>query len=170
MLSRGLDTWPSDPSSTFDLLERANAGDAQALDALFARYLKPLRRWAAGRLPGWARGAADTQDLVQDTLLNAFKRIGSFEPRREGAFLAYLRQAVMNRIRDEMRRSKVRPAVTTFNEFEHEHDGSPHRDLVGLELFEEYEAALARLKADELHTLNVALPAGTLGVGKAGIF
>jgi len=29
---------------------------------------------------------------------------------------------------------------------------------------------VARLKGDELHTLNVALPAGTLGVGKAGIF
>jgi len=29
---------------------------------------------------------------------------------------------------------------------------------------------LARLKADELHRLNVALPAGTLAVGKPGIF
>jgi hypothetical protein len=29
---------------------------------------------------------------------------------------------------------------------------------------------VARLKAGELHTLNVALPAGTLTVGKPGIF
>jgi 2-methylcitrate dehydratase len=29
---------------------------------------------------------------------------------------------------------------------------------------------LPRLKAGELHQLNVALPAGTLAVGKAGIF
>lgn len=140
---------PVDPEATFELLHRANAGDDQALNALFARYLKPLQRWATGRLPGYARSAADTHDLVQDTLLNAFRKIGTFEPRREGAFQAYLRQAVMNRIRDEIRRSKVRPVATTFDELEHEHEGSPHQDLISLEVFESYEAALSRLTEGE---------------------
>ena len=45
-------TKPSpDAESTFQLLERAHAGEVAALDALFARYLKPLQRWASGRLP-----------------------------------------------------------------------------------------------------------------------
>jgi RNA polymerase sigma-70 factor (ECF subfamily) len=138
-----------DAESTFQLLERANAGDAAALDTLFARYLKPLQRWAGGRLPGWARSAADTHDLVQDTLLNTFRKIGTFEPRREGAFQAYLRQAVMNRILDELRRTKARPVTATFDELEHPHGGSPLDDAIGLETFERYEAALARLTADE---------------------
>jgi RNA polymerase sigma-70 factor (ECF subfamily) len=138
-----------DAESTFQLLERAHTGDHAALDALFARYLKPLQRWASGRLPRWARSAADTHDVVQDTLLHAFKRIGSFEPRREGAFQAYLRQAVMNRIRDELRRTKARPATSTFDELEHPHSASPVEDVIGLETFERYEAALARLKADD---------------------
>jgi RNA polymerase sigma factor (sigma-70 family) len=135
--------------STFQLLERANRGDAAALDVLFARYLKPLQRWTSGRLPVWARDAADTHDLVQDTLLNVFKRIGSFEPRREGAFLAYLRQAVMNRIRNELRRSAAQPATTTFDELEHEHEGSPFEDVLALETCERYEAALGRLPVAE---------------------
>ena len=135
--------------STFQLLERANGGDAAALDALFARYLKPLQRWTSGRLPSWARDAADTQDLVQDTLLNVFKRIGRFEPRREGAFLAYLRQAVMNRIRNELRRSAAQPGTATFDEFEHEHEGSPFEDVLALETCERYEAALGRLSVAE---------------------
>lgn len=135
--------------STFQLLERANGGDAAALDALFARYLKPLQRWTSGRLPSWARDAADTQDLVQDTLLNVFKRIGRFEPRREGAFLAYLRQAVMNRIRNELRRSAAQPSTATFDEFEHEHEGSPFEDVLALETCERYEAALGRLSVAE---------------------
>jgi len=138
-----------DAESTFQLLERANAGEAAALDALFARYLKPLQRWASGRLPAWARSAADTQDLVQDTLLNAFRKVGTFEPRREGAFQAYLRQAVMNRIRDELRRTKARPVSETFDEFDHAHGGSPLDEAIGLETFERYEAALARLDADD---------------------
>jgi RNA polymerase sigma-70 factor, ECF subfamily len=68
----------SDPESTFELLNRARNGDQPALDQLFARHLRPLQRWASGRLPKWARDLADTDDLVQDTLLQTFKRIGDF--------------------------------------------------------------------------------------------
>src|SRR5688500_18953106 len=95
---------PARADTTIRLLEQAREGDTAALDALFARYVGPLRRWASGRLPRWARDAADTQDLVQDTLLQTLKRIGDFESRREGALQAYLRQAVMNRIKDLIRR------------------------------------------------------------------
>jgi RNA polymerase sigma-70 factor (ECF subfamily) len=135
--------------STFQLLDRAKAGDAEALDALFARYLRPLQRWASGRLPPWARSAAETHDLVQDTLLNAFRTIGRFEPRREGAFQAYLRQAVMNRIRDELRRVCARPMTATFDETVHGHGVSPLERAMTLEKLEQYEGALANLSADD---------------------
>jgi hypothetical protein len=32
-----------EPESTFSLIERARAGDEQALERLFARHLKPLQ-------------------------------------------------------------------------------------------------------------------------------
>jgi RNA polymerase sigma factor (sigma-70 family) len=140
---------PSEAESTFHLLDRVHHGDEVALEVLFARYLKPLQRWASGRLPRWARGAADTHDLVQDTLLNAFRKIGTFEPRREGAFQAYLRQAVMNRIRDELRRVGARPASATLDEMAHAGGISPLDHAIGLETFERYEAALATLGADD---------------------
>jgi RNA polymerase sigma-70 factor (ECF subfamily) len=82
-----------DPESTFSLVERAQAGDEEAFDRLIARHLPPLRRWARGRLPKWARDIADTDDLVQDTLLQTFRRLNVFEVRGQGALLAYLRQA-----------------------------------------------------------------------------
>lgn len=138
-----------DSESTFQLLDRVRNGEREAVDALFARYHKPLLQWASGRWPRWARSAADTHDLVQDTLLAAFKRIEAFEPRREGAFQAYLRQAVMNRIRDQIRRSTVSPAAETLDEFEHEHPGSPLDDAIGGEILDRYEAALARLEPEE---------------------
>ena len=140
---------PPGAGVTFELLQRANAGDQAALDALFRRYLKPLQRWAAGRLPQWARNAADTHDLVQDTLLGAFTRMESFEPRREGAFQAYLRQCVMNKIRDHIRRTNARPQQEVFNEEAHEHPESPFEAAVATETFERYESALGRLDSDE---------------------
>src|SRR5262245_16443162 len=102
--------------STFRLIERARGGDQQALEQLFARHLKPLQRWASGRLPRWARDLTDTDDLVQDTLLRTFRRIEGFEPRSVGALQAYLRKAVLNRINDELRGrdgSPIRPISMT---------------------------------------------------------
>ena len=102
----------SDVESTALLLECARAGDQEAVDRLFARHVRPLQRWASGRLPRWARDVSDTDDLVQETLLQTFKRIGHFEPRGSGALFVYPRQAVLNRVREELRRKGRRPEGT----------------------------------------------------------
>jgi RNA polymerase sigma-70 factor, ECF subfamily len=138
-----------DPESTFHLIDRAKAGDQAALDRLFDRHLKPLRRWARGRLPGWARDLADTDDLVQETLLQTFKKIDGFEPRRVGALQAYLRQAVLNRIRDELRRKGRRPESTELHGLEEDRAASPLEQAIGQEAVERYERALARLRPEE---------------------
>src|SRR6202007_2105471 len=87
-------TPPNPLESTHELLALVRQGDRGALDRLFARCLPPLRRWARGRLPSTARGALDTQDLVQDTIVNSLRRLDQFDSRHEGALQAYLRQAV----------------------------------------------------------------------------
>src|SRR5215211_4452636 len=97
--------------STFELIERARGGDQESLERLMARHLGPLRRFVSGRLPRWARDLSDTDDLVQDTLLRTFSKMDSFEVRGVGALQAYLRQAVMNRLRDELRRKGRAPAL-----------------------------------------------------------
>jgi RNA polymerase sigma factor (sigma-70 family) len=139
---------PRDLESTFDLLERARRGDDGAIEQLFARHLKPLQRWASGRLPKWARDLADTDDLVQDTLLRTFKRMENFEARRLGSLQAYLRTAVLNRLRDELRRKGRQPETTDLDSLSY--DGqSPIEATIGRETVEEYERGLARLKPEE---------------------
>ncbi len=91
------------------LLLRAKSGDSEALDQLLRRYLPPLRRWASGRLPRWARDRFDTEDLIQETILGVLPHVEDFQPRREGALRAYMRQALLNRIRREIRRAQRRP-------------------------------------------------------------
>ncbi len=135
--------------STFHLLERARAGDEEAANRLFARHVRPLQRWASGRLPKWARDVADTDDLVQETLLQTFKRIGQFESRGVGALHAYLRQAVLNRIREELRRKSRRPDGTSLSGLEEGSHLSPLEQAIGSEALDRYEGALARLTANE---------------------
>ena len=93
------------------LLERARRGSHPAVDVLFERYRLWLRRWARGRLPRRARGAVDTSDLVQETLQRTFAHLTSFKSTQARALRVYLRRAVENRIRDEMRRATFRQGV-----------------------------------------------------------
>jgi RNA polymerase sigma factor (sigma-70 family) len=146
--------------STALLLERARAGDTKAVDALFERYVPAFRRWASGRLPAWARDLADTQDLVQDVLLQTFKKIGTFEPRHEGALQVYLRQALINRMRDELRRIQRRGVQKDLDP-EHPDPGpSPLEAAVGRQGIERYERALASLRPGEAEAIIGRLEMG----------
>ena len=93
---------------TVELILRARRGDHSAIDAILQRCLPPLTHWAHRRLPAVARGALDTADLVQEAAIRAIARLDRFEARHVGAMQAYLRQSVINRIRDEMRRVEPR--------------------------------------------------------------
>ena len=136
-------------STTADLLERARAGDTGARDALIERHLPLIKRWAHGRLPRWARDITDTSDLVHETLLDTLKHLDTFEPRGAGALQAYLRQAVMNRVRNQLRRRAVRGAATTMDSQLSAGQPSPF-DLASAQLtLERYEAALTQLRPEE---------------------
>jgi len=150
----------ADADSSFALLARAKAGDTMALNDLCARYLPRLQRWAHGRLPAWARGALDTHDLVQDTLAQVVQRLGSFEPRHEGAFQAYLRQALMNRVRDEIRRANRKAPAGPLDSAKSSPDPSPLEEAIGQEALERYEAALLRLRPEDREAIIVRIEMG----------
>jgi RNA polymerase sigma factor (sigma-70 family) len=142
-------TPPPQLESTQELLSLVRQGDREALDRLFARCLPPLRRWARGRLPAAARGALDTQDLVQDTVVNSLRRLDRFDSRHEGALQAYLRQAVLNRIRDEARRFTRRPPAAELTDSYEAEAASPLDIAIGREGVARYEAALQRLRPSD---------------------
>lgn len=137
---------PLDAETSMELLARARAGEAAALDVLIARYLPRLRRWATGRLPRWARDLSDTQDLVQETVVQTFKRIDRFEDRGEGALQAYLRQGVLNRIRDEFRRAARRPPAVELDSQQMDSGASPLEAAIGQQALDRYERALGQLR------------------------
>jgi RNA polymerase sigma factor (sigma-70 family) len=141
---------PDPGDSSLELLTRVREGDRDALEQLLRRYVPALRRWASGRLPRWARDMAETEDLVQDTVLKSLRRLDSFEYRHEGALQAYLRQAVMNRIRDECRRSSRRPGFGMLDQEElFDERLSPLEAAIGEERVLKYEEALQQLREED---------------------
>jgi RNA polymerase sigma factor (sigma-70 family) len=149
-----------DLESSFELIELAQGGDASALDRLLARYRPRLQRWATGRLPRYARSVADTDDLVQDTLVGTFKNIQTFEHRGEWALQAYLRRAVMNRLRNELDRFRSRPPIEPVSEDVVSRGLSPLEEAVGAEIFARYDAALEKLGEAEREAVIARLELG----------
>lgn len=146
--------------STFALLERVRAGDDAALDRLITRYLPELTRWASGRLPRWTRQAVETDDLVQESLIQVFRKLDTFEYRGEGALLAYLRQAVLNRIRNQIRWADRRPRTDDLPPDLEEPGASPLEAAIGAQSVQRYEAALGRLSQAEREALIGRLELG----------
>jgi RNA polymerase sigma-70 factor (ECF subfamily) len=133
-------------ATSVELIRLARDGDQEALDELFQRHFPPLRRWAHGRLPRWVRNIAETADLVQDAMFNAFRRIDAVEIRRKGALGAYLRQSIQNRVRDEFRSFARRPPHDPIESGVASAGPSPLDLVLDAETYARYQAALRRLR------------------------
>lgn len=132
--------------TTADLLQRARQGDARAVDVLFTRSLPALRRWARGRLPARARDLLQTEDLVQDAVHGVLRNLDRFEPRHPGALQAYLREAVLNRVRTEARRMATRPEAVELDDRHADLGRSPLEQAMDRDDLARYELALERLR------------------------
>ncbi len=150
----------SPAESSMNLVLRAKQGQEDAVEQLCARYMPRLKRWAHGRLPGSSRGVLDTEDLAQEVLSRAVEHIGTFEPRHPGAFQGYLRQILMNRVRDEARKGKRRPAAAPLEDEPVADEPSPLELAIGRETLDRYEVALGRLKAQDREMIIARLELG----------
>jgi len=146
---------------TLTLLQRLRAGDTAARERLVARYLPRLTRWAHGRLPRGARDLSDTQDLVQVTLVRVLSHLEGFEHSGGGSLLGYLQQALLNVLRNEIRRSRRRgehgelPEELAADETE-----SPLAHAAGRESLERYERALAQLTRQQQELIVMRMELG----------
>jgi RNA polymerase sigma-70 factor (ECF subfamily) len=138
----------SSVDDSLTLLKRAQAGDAAALDTLLSRYRPRLSRWAHGRLPRWARDAADTDDLIQNTLVGALRNLNTFQIGAQGGFHLYLRTAIANSVRDHIRVARRRE-FATLNSSMPADEPSALEHVMGAERLARYEVALAALSEDE---------------------
>lgn len=144
-------------TATSELLRQAKQGDDLAREQILHRYLPRLQRWASGRLPSHARSLLDTTDLVQETLLRTLEGLDRVEVRGPGGFQAYVRQAVLNRIRDQVRWSARRPGREELSEELRDPAPSPLEAAIGTAVLERYERALAGLSSEDQELLHLKI-------------
>jgi RNA polymerase sigma-70 factor (ECF subfamily) len=151
---------PHPLETTALLLDRARAGDEEARNRLCARFIPVLTRWAHQRLPRQSRDLAETGDLVQVTLVRALGRLEEFESRGEGAFLGYLRQILLNAIRDEARRAAVRRGRSPLHEGLADPGPTALEEAVGRDALRRYESGLARLSESQREAILLKVEMG----------
>jgi RNA polymerase sigma-70 factor (ECF subfamily) len=82
------------------LVDKAQAGDVEALNGLFARYYEIMLDMARRRLGTKLRSKEEPADLAQTTFREAYRDFGSYNYRGEGSLLRWLIQILQNKIRD----------------------------------------------------------------------
>ena len=83
---------PADSLSIPDLLARARTDDPRQLDLLFAQCRNFLGIVARAQVESWLRAKVDASDLIQQTLLEAYRDFQRFRGSTEAEWLAWLRQ------------------------------------------------------------------------------
>jgi RNA polymerase sigma factor (sigma-70 family) len=92
---------------------------------------------------------------VQESLLRTIERLDRLEVRGPGGFEAYVRTAVLNRIRDEIRRAGRWSEAEGVADTLPSADPSPLELAMGADLVARYEDALATLDPEDRRLLHL---------------
>jgi RNA polymerase sigma-70 factor (ECF subfamily) len=98
--------WP-DSSETCELLAKARAGDAEAVNALLDRHRAALRRLVELRMDRALTRRVDASDVVQDVLIEANRRLDEYLRAPSMPFHLWLRHMARDRLIDAHRRHRV---------------------------------------------------------------
>jgi len=135
----------STKQSTTSLLNMIREGKEHCRDELYRRCLPMMLHFAKGRLPSNCRDSADTEDLVQVTLMRSLKQLDNFEAHQSGAFFAYLRTIMLNAVRDEIRKKSNNLNTIDAEKVPLAAKDSVVATAIGLQTLDAYEIALSKL-------------------------
>ena len=89
------------------MVHRAVRGDATALKLLLTKSRTQLRDRMAGRMPRDLRSVLDVDDIVQETHVEIFRRIGSFKPQNNGSFDRWVTTIALSRLRNAIKKYRA---------------------------------------------------------------
>jgi RNA polymerase sigma-70 factor (ECF subfamily) len=87
-----------DSAETQSLLRAAAAGDCGAFDRVLAQHRAELRRFVELRMDPKLRSRVDASDVIQETQLEAFRRLHDFVARQPMPFHVWLRKTAYERL------------------------------------------------------------------------
>jgi RNA polymerase sigma-70 factor, ECF subfamily len=90
-------------TSTYGLLEQARQGDRESLSRMFEKHRRRLAVLAHFKLGEEARARLEVDDVLQETLLRAFRDLDGFRYQSPGSFMRWLSAIADHVILDRLR-------------------------------------------------------------------
>lgn len=153
----------SSPNVT-ELIHRAKGGDEACRDRLFEICRNYLGILARAQVESWLQVKVDASDVVQQTMMEAFKDFDRFQGASEKEWMAWLRRILAHNMSDFVRRYRTaakrgaareipirNPAESTAAGGAPEpadRGGTPSQELIRLDNELRVAAALTQLPAD----------------------
>jgi RNA polymerase sigma-70 factor (ECF subfamily) len=147
------------------LIERAQAGEREAFEALAEAQRERLTALIGRRLGAELRARATVEDVLQETLLRAFRAIGRFAPQDGDAsrsFFRWLSGIALKVILEIAARGRKERAIELDFEVP-AREVSPSRKLQRQERLERLERSIARLEPDYRTVLTLVRLQGVPG-------
>jgi len=101
---RSMDDW----EKMRELIDLARGGSREAFDGIVERYRGKLDTWVQGQLGERLRGKVEAEDIIQESLLQAFQSLGRFRGKTEASFRAWLQAIARHVILNQLRRHRLR--------------------------------------------------------------
>jgi len=86
-----------------DLIQRAQQGDSECRERLFALCRSYLGFAARAQVESWLKAKVDASDVVQQTMLEAHRDFSHFQGSSEQQLLAWLRKILLHNVADFVR-------------------------------------------------------------------
>jgi RNA polymerase sigma-70 factor (ECF subfamily) len=181
------------PPDTDQLLDRVAQGEPSAAELLMSRHHQRLRRMVHLRIDPRLASRLDPSDVVQETLIEAHRRLNDYARRREIPFYPWLRSIAWDKLLQLNRRHilaerrsvqrEARPLLSEDSELLLSNrlasaSTSPSEQLIRREIRQRVRRAIGRLSADDheiivlkhLEELSFDEVAAVLGVSRSAVY
>ena len=147
------DIAPDDISQA--LVLEAQQGDRGSFDRLVSRYETRLRGLVEARLGESLRTKLDVNDVIQETLLRAFRSLDRFAWEGDESLFRWLTTIVLNVIRENARRER-RSWIVPLDVEPPSHDPTSSHATAREERFERLREAVDQLSSDHRQAILLA--------------
>ncbi|MEQ9379856.1 MAG: sigma-70 family RNA polymerase sigma factor [Pirellulales bacterium] len=150
----------TEPSETLRLVQRAAAGDDDAWERLMSEHRVRLRRVVAARLDRRLQGRVDPSDVLQESYIDAARRLADYALKPPMPFFLWLRFLASQRLAEQHRRhlgAKARDAGREASLFRDAFSETTTADLAAHLLGKFSSPSQAAIRFEEKIRLHKAL-------------